>query len=265
MEFTERNGLLIKLTVVILAAAVIMGRFPARPAEAFDPLGELLAEIAQPMVEEAMDALERAAASGFSSVGRTYLHEAMLQREMYLRYLLEQSLYNLDHAQLQNNGMEEGLRGFLGSFYGLAPLLTDPGFEMASPGYRDLSAGPVIFSDKYADRMRLLLERGMAKLSANGTMGRSSPVGPAKLRSMHDILIGAGEYLKNGYRGLTQAESLIHTMSNRQASVLRAMETERNDAVISYAINERQEKADKAAAFEQAVKQWNVLEPNPGY
>ena len=273
MEFGKRNGLLRRLISIVLIAALVVSCLPARPAEAF--IEEIIAAIVIAACEAAlhlmMPKLKDAAGDSLGSAGSTFLHEAMLLVEMGLRFALEIRLYDLDHEALSDNAVEGNLTPFLSDFYGKG-LLSDAGFDAANPGYRNVSpgAGAVIFSGVYADRMSRLLTQGKAKLEASRSMGMSitdagNPAGVDTIQSVHEALMGAGEYLEKGYREMLQAESQAHTMANKQASVLRATETMRNDAVIRYAQNERQEKADKAAAFEQAVRQWNIPVTSGGY
>ena len=268
MAFCERNKLLKRLVSVILIAAMVVSCVPARPAEAVDPITALIAAAIIAAMEAAinfmMPKLKDAAADSLTAAGTTFLHEAMLIVEMALRYSLEKKLYKLDHEALEDNAVEGDLTAFMSDFYGKA-LLSDPGFDAANPGYRNVSPGEaaVIFSGVYRERMSRLLGQGKAKLAANRSMGMSlfvsgNGASVGVIQSVHKTLMGAGEYLEKGYREMLQAESQAHTISNKQASTLRAAETARNDAVIRYAQNERQEKADHAAAFEQAVRKWNA-------
>jgi hypothetical protein len=269
MELIKRNGLLSKFVFIILIAVTIAGCFPTRPAEA--AVEEIIAAIViagcEAALQRFMPKLKDAAGDSLSSAGATYLHEAMLLVEMGLRYSLEMRLYDLDHEELEDNAVKDELAPFLSGFYAKAEL----GFDTENPGYRNVPPGSaVIFSRVYQERLKRLLEQGKRTLSANIVLASSitdanNPAGVDTIRSVHEALMEAGNYLKKGYREMLQAESQTHTMSNKQTSTLRAAESLLNDEVIRYAQNERQEKADKAAAFEQAVMKWNPLGASSGY
>jgi hypothetical protein len=274
MEFIERNRLLKKLVAIVLIAAMIVGSFPVRPAEA--AIQEIIAGAiilaCEAALKKLMPKLTEAAGGSLEAAAKTFLHETMIIHEMNLRHDLEKKLYDLDHKPLDSNAVGGSLGGFLtNDFYGKASI-SDTNFDAANPGYRNVSPGrpAVIFSGVYAERMTRLLRQGKAKLNANFAMGMSllnsgNPAGIGAIQSVHDPLMDAGEYLEKGYRELLQAKSQIHTMSNKQASALRATETARNDAAVRYALNERQEKTDKIAAFEQAVRQWKPITQNAAY
>gem|GEM_PF-5865357 len=269
-----------KLVCIVLIAAAVAGRFPARPAEAVitDKIVIAALEVA---IKKAMERLESATEEGLIGAGQTFLYEVMLLVEQELRHGLEKKLYDLDHLPLVRNAVQGDLGEFLHRVYDTARFTpdNDPFYRAeANFGYRGRSGSTrgrtwrvYDFSQVYVNRTSVMSDQGKAKLRANSALALSAtdpgnPAGISVIQSVHEPLMNSGEYLQRGYRELAQAESQAHTMSNKQASMLRTAATTRSDALIRHAVNRRQEKHDRVAAFDIAVyPSWKQPETPPAY
>ncbi|MCL2010486.1 MAG: hypothetical protein FWG71_08070 [Synergistaceae bacterium] len=285
MASGKRNRLLRSIVCIILIATAAVC-FPPRPAEAgiiTEAAAIVIIATAEVVLDRLMPTLTKTTGLGLAATANAFLYEFMLFIEQELRFDLVKQLYDLDHKPLEKNAVGGDLGAFLSDYvYGRAMLYPgspDPFYHnYGNDGYKGRAGtgyGSVWiaydFSQAYRTRMSLLSEQGKAKLRANRELALSvpdgsNPAGIGAVRSVHEALMNSGEYVQRGYRELMQAESQTHTMSNRQASMMRATETVRTDALVRYAINERQEKYDRVAAFDILVdRSWRQPDTSPAY
>jgi hypothetical protein len=189
------------------------------------------------------------------------------------QYNLEKKLYKLDHLPLGSDKriyIPLELDGFYEKLYrsdgrNWTEDWDEAGFVEIYPGYRKVSPGEdaVLFSEKYAERVTDLTENFAPSLirgnheAALDIIDQSYPTSVPSAMRRADILMLAGAHTKSGYRELIQAANQIQTMSNQQIAQTRIDVLRQTDEASRFALNEMQEKTDRQAAFEQAVRSWN--------
>jgi hypothetical protein len=273
-----------RVVSVLLIALTISVCYPPRPADAFIP--DIIAAIVIAVCEAVLDAvlfpqLKEKAEGSLEAAAKTYLFEAMIIDQTKNQYDLEKKLYKLDHLPLDADKRiftPLELDDFYGKLYrsdgrNWIEDWDEAGFVEIYPGYRKVSPGDgvVLFSEKYAERVRDLTENFAPSLlrgnheAALDITDQSYPTSVPRAMQRADILMRAGEHTKGGYRELIQAANQILTMSNQQIAQARIDVLRQTDGSSRFALNEIQEKTDRQAAFEQAVRSWNPPTLGAGY
>jgi hypothetical protein len=163
-----------------------------------------------------------------------------------------------------------------GALFGLAPgLVLKDDFDAQDPGYRDLGSA-VIFSDEYKKRTEGFLDFAYIAFRANNfeafnflkvSDDATNPPTPKMIKKLHDVSLAAGNPLNifsdgdksGGYRQVMHAGNQIVNFTNQELARLRvdmSRLAEERERVVR---NERQEKIDIHAAFDQAVKAWTGM------
>ena len=286
MERKRALGLLKKIISAALIAAAVTGAYPLAPAEAF--IQEIIAEIVimgcwatvdKVILPKIVDAAEDA----YAAAAKTYMYEALYIDQQRNRRDLEGKLYGLDHKALQSSAVVyRNLAPFLTAYAGASPrsdgetgvaAWSAAGFRAANPGYRNVLPGSaaVIFSNVHSGRVKRLTEDYAAAFAASnaGTardiLAVGSPTNLATVRDLMNAMYQAAGLENGGYRRTAQASAQIQTSNNQQISRLRAETTTQTDAYAVFALNEIQERTDKMAAFEQAVRIWNPVSTGADY
>jgi hypothetical protein len=286
MERERAFGLLKKIISTVLIAATLTGAIPPPPAEAF--IQEIIAEI---VILASLAAINKgilpkivdAAESAYGAVGKTYMYEALYIDQQRNQRDLEEELYDLDHKALSSSAVVyRNLAPFLTAYAGASPrsdgktgvdAWSAAGFRAANPGYRNVSPGSaaLIFSNIHGNRVKRMTEDYAAGFAASnaGTardvLTAGSPTGLAAVRDLMNAMYQTAGLENGGYRRIAQAAAQIQTANNQQVSRLRAETTAQTDAYAVFALNEIQERTDKTAAFEQAVRIWTPVSAGAGY
>jgi P-type conjugative transfer protein TrbJ len=175
---------------------------------------------------------------------------------------LDDRYYELDHEALEEvvfndwTAEAENLYAGLASSGALAfaSSLTRDMFEAQNPGYRITPDGSYInFAQAYKDRIEEWQDYLHGVFEANNTQAAEIEDSQETIAELKRASLGA-----KGYRQVMQAGQQITVFVNQELSKLRVDLERQLEAETKYALNEQQEKADAAAAFEGAVKTWRV-------
>jgi hypothetical protein len=160
--------------------------------------------------------------------------------------------YENDHAALKD-AVWKDVAPDVSAIYG-ALLAAEKAFS--DPGYRIPAAGETIrFSQIYKDRVGQWMTYALVAVAANNTQTGDAVSVQATIKSLHDASLAAGGS-GGGYRQLLQSRHQTANFMNQEISKLRTDIQRQIDAETRIALNERQERTDRQAAFEQAVSRW---------
>ncbi|GHV45396.1 hypothetical protein FACS1894204_04430 [Synergistales bacterium] len=245
-------------------------------------------------------AMERAllySAKGImQETGKMGLYEALLVVEDMLHNYFIDVTYKADHEVLANNDKvfkEQSLAALYASLrldiigagselsFGGVPSRSD--FDKQDPGYRNILSGDVrsedivVFSEEYKNRTEGFLDFAYISLKANNSEAKdflrdSDPLSPKMVTSLDIASFNAGnpmDVLKGdkggGHRQVMQAGNQIVNFSNQELLRLRVDMNRLSEERARVARNERQEKIDAQAAFDQAVRIWTNTGSGRGY
>lgn len=131
----------------------------------------------------------------------------------------------------------------------------------SNPGYRTPQGGQAIrFSEIYKNRVGDWQTYVLAAIAANKTQADDATSIQTTIKSLHDASLAA-----KGYRQLIQSRHQTANFMNQEMSKLRTDIQRQIDAETRIALNERQERMDWQAAFEQAVGTWTSQDQGKGY
>jgi uncharacterized membrane protein YccC len=130
----------------------------------------------------------------------------------------------------------------------------------------------VIFSDVTKKRVEKLTgDYAKAFVAANSAAAKDAlgayPGSPTSLAAADALMStmhkAGGDGV--GYRKVSGAAAQIQTANNQQVSRLRAETITASDAAGVFILNEMQERTDRTAAFEQAVRKWTPVSSGASY
>ncbi|GHS90001.1 hypothetical protein AGMMS49957_14580 [Synergistales bacterium] len=175
------------------------------------------------------------------------------------------------------------------SFWGAVPLPPQRSdFDRQDPGYRKLLSGDVssdnlnpndivVFSKEYKNRTEEFLDFAYTSLYANnseakGFLKNDDPLSTKMIVSLDIASDNAGNPLNaltggngGGHRQVMQAGNQIANFANQEISRLKVDINRLSEERARVARNERQEKIDVHAAFDQAVRIWKNTGSGSGY
>jgi hypothetical protein len=129
------------------------------------------------------------------------------------------------------------------------------------PGYRTPVDGQTLrFSELYKSRVGQWQTYALAAITANNTQTSDATSVQTTIKSLHDASLAA-----EGYRQLLQSRHQTANFMNQEISKLRMDIQRQIDAETRIALNERQERADWQAAFEQAASRQTSQTQGKGY
>jgi hypothetical protein len=129
------------------------------------------------------------------------------------------------------------------------------------PGYRTPQEGQTFrFSELYKNRVGQWQTYALAAITANNTQTSDAISVQTTIKSLHDASLAAA-----GYRQFLQSRHQTANFMNQEISKLRTDIQRQIDAETRIALNERQERADWQAAFEQAVSRSQSQTQGKGY
>jgi hypothetical protein len=165
--------------------------------------------------------------------------------------------YKKDHEALKDTVWKDITADVTAIYAALA--VADSLFSV--PGYRTPQAEQTLhFSELYKDRVGDWQKYALAAIAANYTQTRDAVSVQDTIKSLHDASAAA-----SGYRQLMQSRHQTANFMNQELSKLRTDIQRQIDAETRIALNERQERADAQAAFEQAVSAWKSQTEGKGY
>jgi hypothetical protein len=135
-------------------------------------------------------------------------------------------------------------------------------FDDGVPEYRTPAEGQFIrFSEVYRNRVGNWQTYALAAITANNTQTSDATSTQDTIKSLHDASLAA-----SGYRQFLQSRHQTANFMNQEISKLRTDIQRQIDAETWIAVNERQERSDRRAAFDQAVSRWeNEQSAGKGY
>jgi hypothetical protein len=218
--------------------------------------------VKMPLAEEA-DGIAETAASQL-------LYQALTSDQLENWASLENELYDLDHLGLSSKTFQDiELNALYSALSGAGALSFGwdaAKFSAQNPGYRNVTGGAVIFSEEYSKRLAGLANYTKGMITANNSeardiVNRHLPV----MNELASSQLEAGKHMEAGYRELLEANNQIYNFGNNQATRMRSDAMRDIDGVAQYELNETQERSDRQAAFEPAVRSWKTTGASAGY
>jgi hypothetical protein len=139
--------------------------------------------------------------------------------------------------------------------------LTRQAFDQMYPGYLSSPAASVIdFAAGYETRAGNAQDYAYGVLEANNSEAQGVLNSQPSIAKMDTVFRNVGYY-----RQLLQADTQVSTFTNQALSKLRIDLGRQIEARHTFALEERQERTDVTAAFNQAVREWKSQSPGAGY
>jgi hypothetical protein len=159
--------------------------------------------------------------------------------------------YKKDHEALADV-VSRDITVEVAAIYAALILADNNIFDGDIPKYRTPREGQSLnFADIYRDRVGKWQTYALAAIAANNTQTSDATSAQETIKSLHDASLNAG-----GYRQLMQSRHQTANFMNQELSKLRTDIQRQIDAETWIAANERQERTDRQAAFDQAVSRW---------
>jgi hypothetical protein len=267
-----RIGLL-KLTAAVLTALTIAGAAPRRAAagEAAKEIGELLA--AESIILAATTVLIGLGINATQEWIRTAVAEKAIWKLWKARDERIDEDYGNDHLALPAEDVVwsdatadiSALYAKLASewMFSFVPAagLARQSFDQVYPGYLSSPAASYInFAAGYEARAGQAQDYAYGVLEANNSEAKGIPNVQTPIARMNTVFRDVGYY-----RQLSQADTQVANFLNQMLSRLRIDMGRQTEARNAFALEERQERTDAAAAFGQAVREWKNQSSGAGY
>jgi hypothetical protein len=269
-ELVKRRVLIRKSLAVLLVSCAFLADVLCGVGRCGNPADEAAKAALRAEITAVKGELLSASKGILQESVRMELYNTLLLFDDALHNYFIDFTYKIDHKELGDKVFNDqadslaNLYGSLGSagefsFESAAPSRS--AFDAKNPGYRVISRGnPIIFSEKYKERVKDLLDFAYGSLKENngearGFLDDSHPLSPSNVKKLHDASVKAGNPVttQGGYRQVMQAGNQIIGFANQEAARLRADLMRLGESRLKIAMNERQEEMDVHAAFEQAL------------
>jgi hypothetical protein len=181
--------------------------------------------------------------------------------------------YQEDHSQLQDKAWQSSLAELTALYAALAfsgatsfgPTVDETKFKADNPGYvklsDDLASSDVInFADRYQKRMESAQTYVDGIFTANILDAQNVVSAQSLIADLQKSSLSADKY-----HPLMKAGIQITDVSSRETENLRSGVARQMEARVQLALNERQERLDELAAFEQAVLKWKDQQAGASY
>ncbi|MDR1649749.1 MAG: hypothetical protein LBR71_05765 [Synergistaceae bacterium] len=242
------------------SAAGPLGRLSVRFAEAGSTVADLEGYRNKLLALEAARIAAYALESQLPDVEKKITQDmAAIAAEALRRDTTEvQPEYKKDHETLKDVVWKD-ITAEVGAIY---DALRSADNLFSVPGYRTPPEGgeTLRFSELYKDRVGQWQAYATAAIAANKTQTGDATSVQTTIKSLHDASLAAA-----GYRQLLQSRHQTANFMNQEISKLRMDIQRQIDAETQIALNERQERADWQAAFDQAVNRWKSQTQGKGY